>query len=538
MASLNKRLGVLGKRLAAHLLRRTSYKVTKSRIESLATKTADQAVDELFTIPPLAEDKGPINFEDNTTYWLTDGPYANKPSNTGQARRAVIMWVYNEMLHDESIRHKMAMFFSGIFVTASEDEDWRMFEYWRLLQYHCIGNIKDLSHQMTLDNRMLRFLNNNVNKKWSPNENYAREFLELFTILKGEQVGNGNYTNYTEHDIQEAARILTGFTTDDFTAKDPVTGIATGKAVYNHHDIGNKQFSAVFNNRVIMGATDEAGMFNEYQEFVDMIFDKVETARAFVRRMYLYFVSDRITNEIEQDIIEPLALQLWTDGYNLENTLKRLLKSVHFFDEDDSDNSDEIIGGKIKSPLELYLSTITLFDANNMGGLNTDPLNLTTYAGRFIDNSLAQMGLPRVATSVEGYPGFFKSPSFSKNWVDTYTLPQRFKLANALLNGHSIHSQYQSIPIQVDIVQFIKDNFVHQDYNNQLLNQVVEIMLPEKPDANRMNYFEDKLIGGVTAVNWMFDWQQYLSNGDDSSVRVVLEDLFIALVGSPEFQTF
>ncbi len=535
MASLTKRQGLLGKRLAAHLLRRTTYNITAARIAYFANKTAEEAVNELFTIPALIEPKGPINFEDSTTYWLTTGPYT-PPSDTGRARFGVLFWFYNELMNDVSIRHKMTIFYTGIYVSG-DDADWRIFDSYRTLQHFAIGNLKELARRMTLDNRMLRFLNNNVNNKWNPNENYAREFLELFTILKGEQVSVGNYTNYTEEDIQQAARVLTGFRDGLFTEKD-ANGLAIGYAKYNHHDYGNKQFSAAFDNKVIMGATSEADMYRELQEFVDMVFDKVETARAFVRRLYLFFVSDRLSEEVEQDIIEPLALQLWSDNYEVENVLKKLLKSTHFYDEDDSDSTNEVIGGKIKSPLELYFSTITAFNGNQLGSLIPPPNSYDIYVYRLMDSVLAIMGFPRYATSVEGYPGFFKSPSFSKNWIDTSTLPMRYKMGTALLTGKSVANQYQTMPYEVDIVEFVKNNFVHQEYDNQLLAQFIELTLPEGVNGTRKEYFRQKLIGGISSFNWMFEWQNYIATNDDSSIRVVLEDLFEALIGSPEYQTF
>lgn len=536
MPSLTKRQGILGKRLAAHLLRRTTYNITPSRIADFATKTAEQAVDELFTIPPLTESQGPINYENGTNYWLTSGNYT-PPSDGGLAHRSVLFWFYNELMHDTSIRHKMAVFHASVYV-SNEDIDWILFNSYRLFQTFAIGNLKDLAYRVTLDNRMLRYLNNNVNNKWNPNENYAREFFELFTILKGTQIGDGDYTNYTEHDIQQAAKVLTGFRDGVITDIDANTGLTVGYAQYSFHHVGNKQFSHHFNNKVIMGAVSEADMYRELQEFVDMVFNQLETARAFVRRLYLFFVGDNLTNAIKQDIIEPLAIQLLADNYAVEPTLKRLLKSVHFYDEDDSNATDEIIGAKIKSPLELYFSTITLFDANNMGGLNATPSNFPNYTNLLLYDVLETMGYPIFAISVEGYPGFFKSPGFSKSWIDSSTLPMRYRMSSAFLNNCTVTSIYQPMPFGVDIVVYIRDNFIHQEYADQLLTQLFEIMLPEMPDANRWDYFRNKLIGGISVINWMFEWQNYIASNDDAAVRIVLEDLFEAIIGSPEYQTF
>lgn len=537
MASLNTRQGVLGARLANHLLRRTTYRITPERIADFATKTASEAVNELFVLPPYVHPEGPIDWVNGeNTPWLTTGPYEMNPDNAGRQRNAVWFWLCNEMMHDSSIRHKMMLFWHSIFVTEIET-DWRIFDLVRLFQFYALGNIKTLSYKVTLDNKMLRYLNNNANKKDSPNENYAREFLELFTILKGEQIGDGNYSNYTEHDIQQAARVLTGFRDTSFDNKDPETGLATGYGNYNNHDRGNKKFSVAFDFQTILGATSAEDMYREFQEFVDMIFNKVETARSFVRRLYRFFVSDRLTEEIETDIIHPLADQLYNDGYEVQNTLISLLTSVHFYDEDDSDASNEIIGGKIKSPLELYLTSINLFKSNQLGVLNDNADNYYGIGHWFIENNLKPMGFSFYPMSVEGYPGFFKAPGFSKSWFDQANIASRYKLTYTLLQGRTIQSN-RTIPFQTNIVAFVTNQFSNQEYADELVQQLLAIAFPELPTGERYEYFRQKLLGALSPINWMFEWQNYVNTGDDSAVRVALTDLFEAVVGSPEYQTF
>lgn len=536
MASLQTRQGPLGKRLAAHLLRRTTFQITPSRIQSFANKTAEQAVNELFQPFNYVHPEGPISVEDGTTPWLTAGPYDNRPDNGGIRQRSVQLWFYNELMHDPTIHHKMAFCWHSIFVTGS-DEDWRMFDLWRLFQLYAIGDIKKLSYKVSIDSKMSRYLNNNVNRKGSPNENYAREFLELFTILKGETVGTGNYTNYTEADIQEAARVLTGFRDSDFDNKDDETGLATGRAIYNNHDPGNKKFSAAFQYKMIVGAVDEADMYRELQDFVDMVFDQPETARAFVRRLYLYFVSDRISEEIESDIIEPLAQQLRNDNFVVENTLRTLLTSMHFFDEDDSNNKDEIIGGKVKPPLELFFQSVNLFNANQLGVLNDTPSHYDTPAYRLLVQTLKPMGLPEYPLTVEGYPGFFKSPSYSRFWFDQSNIAQRYKVPDSLVAGKGI-STNNSIPFVTDVVQFFTENFSHQEYAEDLVRQFLEMVLPEMPDVVRTSYFVEKLLAGIGPINWLFEWRKFQDTGDDEAVRVVLTDLFESVCRSPEFNTF
>jgi uncharacterized protein (DUF1800 family) len=536
MASLNQRQGPLGKRLAAHLLRRTTFNITPARIAGMATKTAAEAIDEIFTPAPYVHPEGPISYDDGVSAWLTDGNYDNRPESGGVRRRSVQLWLYNELVHDPSIGHKMTWFWHAIFISALE-EDWRLFDRWRLFQQFATGNVKTLAYKISLDSAMLRYLNNNVNRKGSPNENYAREFQELFTILKGPQIGTGNYTNYTEHDIAEAARVLTGFRDSNFGNKDPETGLATGLAQYYNHDAGNKKFSAAFQYQTITGAVSEEDMYREFQDYVDMVFNQVETARAYVRRFYRYFVSDRLSEEVENDIVEPLAQQLLADNYELENTLKTLLSSLHFFDEDDSEQTDEIIGAKIKSPIEVYLASVNLFEANKMGVLNDTPDYYNTVAYNIIWRVLQPMGLPEYPLSVEGYPGHFKAPGYGKFWFDQSTIAQRYKLPEALRDGKSITST-SAIPYQTDIVQFVANNLTNQQYANEVVRQFLELTLPEMPDSDRFNYFLNFLLGGLSAINWMNTWNDYLQTGDDSSVRVALEALFGAVTRSPEFQTF
>ncbi len=536
MASLSTRQGPLGTRLAAHLLRRTTFQFTPARLAAFSLKTVQEAVDELFNPPPYVHPEGPINVDDGVTAWLTTGPYDNHPESGGVRERSVRLWLYNELLHDTSIRHKMTFFWHSIFVSES-DADWRMFDQWRLFQHFALGNIKTLAYKVTLDNQMLRYLNNNVNRKGSPNENYAREFLELFTILKGEQIGPGNYTNYTEYDIQEAARVLTGFRDTGFDNKDPETGLATGYGNYNNHDPGNKKFSSAFGYKTILGAVDADDMYRELQDFVDMIFNQEATALSFVRRMYIYFISDRVTEEIENEFIAPLAAQLRSDNFEVENTLKLLLSSIHFFDEDDSDNKDEIIGGKVKPPLDLFFSSVNMFNANLMGSLTQNYILYDTPAYRVIIQTLKPMGMPDYPMSVEGYPGAFKGPSYSKFWFDQSNIAYRYKLPNMLLEGKGATTN-NAIPFKINIVPFFADHFTHQEYASELVRQFLELTLPEKPDEDRFNYFLDILLGGLSPINWMFEWQEYIQSGNQDSVGVALSALFEAVIRSPEYNTF
>lgn len=534
MATLQAKTNKLGKRLASHLLRRTTFYIRPARILEFADKTPQQAVTELLNQASFFEPKGPASSSGD--FWLTTG---NSNSDAhGHRKSSVLLWHHNEVLKDPSIGHRMALFLKSIWVANDLTNDWQIFDHERLCHFYALGNMKTFAYKMTLDHQMLRFLDNNTNKKGQPNENYAREFLELFTILKGEQIGVGDYTNYTEQDVVEAARVLTGFTTYNFANKDPDTGLSTGRAIFNNHDIGNKQFSSAFQNQIILGASSEADMYRELQDFVDMVFNQKETAKAYVRRLYLFFVHDIITEEIEKDIIEPLADQFYNDGYELKPVLEILLKSKHFYDEDDSDNADNIIGGKIKSPLDLLFQSVNLFDADKMPATFESTEDNHTRRDNLFKRTLREIGFPEYPESVEGHPGFFKSPDFSKFWMNTTYYINRNIMEKTVRQGKGINGG-KNLGFGIDnLTSYFDTHYTNQEYADIFLNQVLETMLPEKLDANRYAYFQNKLLGGLSPINWMFEWQNYKATGDDSAVSIVLLDLYLAIFKSPEFQTF
>src|SRR5690606_34180579 len=123
-----------------------------------------------------------------------------------------------------------------------------------------LGNYKDLARAICIDNGMLVHLDGNLNIKGVPQENFGREFLELFTVGKGAQVGPQDYTNFTELDVKALTKVLTGWGIDfSYQTIDPVTNIPTGKVKGNgsmssQHDVNDKQFTAAFNNELIQTA--------------------------------------------------------------------------------------------------------------------------------------------------------------------------------------------------------------------------------------------------------------------------------------------
>ncbi len=551
MASLTPYQGALGLQRAAHLLRRTCFRYNKQRVDQLASMNADQAVNSLLALNPLELDQ-PIFDDPNTptieqVKWLIPTGQAFPTDQEYYLQYRVIGWWLNECVEDTGIGHKMAFFFHQFFaanITTYNHADF--FDYLSLLRWSAVGNLKKLATKIVSDNTMLLYLNGHQNSKYSPNENFAREFFELFTIGKGPQIGPGDYTNYTEDDIVQAARVCTGWRFQSTRLNlDPETNIPRGTTSLSRHDTGNKTFSSKFQNTVITGATTAAAMYTELDAFVNMVFAQPETARNFVRRIYRYFVHTNITAEIEQDIIEPLADSLRTNGYEIIPMMRKLLKSQHFYDMDDSVNADEIIGGIIRSPLELALQSITFFGITIPSPYTENVKHYFTFYGQGVYERM--LGLANLnlfyPPDVAGYPAYHQEPEYSRNWFSSTSIISRYKLPQMLLTGkRSVGgSPNSSIGIKLDIVPWIKNSGITLDPSNpyQLVKDLLEYMLPVKVDTDRFNYFYDQVfLNGLPPSDWTYEWQNYLATNNQTEVKIPLERLIYHIMYSPEYQTF
>lgn len=558
MASLSPLQGSLGTRRAAHLLRRTSYRYTKAKVDLMAGQTATGALASLLTLQPLQLDQ-PVYSNNNATPPVTwiNPPGTPLPPDTQDfmTRPYLRGWWINEALRDAGIGHKMTFFFHQYMITTivGTGTTASYFDYLALLRWGALGNFKKLATKIVLDNTMLRYLNNNENTALNPNENFAREYLELFTIGKGPQVGPGDYTNYTEDDIVAAARVLTGFRSrNQRNIIDAETGIPRGDASFygaggvQQHDSGNKMFSSKFQSTVITGATNNAAMFTELNAFVNMIFAQPETAKNLCRRLYHYFVYKEITGEIENDIIVPLSNTLVSNNFEIKPVLEQLLASQHFFDADDSNATDEIVGGMIKSPLELALQSISFFDIQIPDPM-TQPV---THYRQFYEQAVTQRmfgsaNLPIFFPSdVAGYPGLYADPDFSRQWFNSSTIIARYKTPAMLLTGTRQFgggNPNTTIGVKLNIAPWVKNSGFFSDPSDPyvLVQELLEYMLPEPVDNDRFTYFYILVfLDQLPPSDWTYEWQNYLTTNDATEVTIALERLVNAVMYSPEYQTF
>ncbi len=552
MASLEPKTDLLGKHLAAHLLRRATFGPNRQEIDAFAEKTPTEAVDELFSFPPLPDH--PVDPQTGETWVISGRTGAN--SDDTDLHEIVNAWWMHQVLNPTlpiSAFTKVHFFLHTSFSTSWQEIKFSENHYYtlRLLMHYVSGSYKDLAFKICLDGGMNEYLDIGESKRGNPNENFAREFFELFTIGKGPQIAEDNYTNFTEDDIRAAARLLTGFRLntqwDDPLNLDPETGMPRAVISVDRHDLEPKEFSSIYDSKIILGRDTEEGMLEELQEFVDMIFEKNATAISISKRIYRFFVRTEISDEVMGDIIIPMANILRTNDYNILAPIKRLLSSKHFYDEDNANTDDEIVGALIKSPLELQIGTVRFLKV-----IVPDPTvdAFESYVSfyksgliKLLSNACFDLFAP---PDVAGYEPVFQPPEYNRLWISAKSIPARYSLTGRHVDGDEL--------LSVDILAFVMDKENISDFEgpdpagvpgphpgprigSHLVQELVDYLLPMPIDNERFSYFlNELLLDNLSEMNWMNEFDLYNTGGDDSVVRELIQRLVIGILQSPEFQ--
>lgn len=549
MASITPLVSVLGKARAKHLLKRATYYVTKSRIEEFSNYTVDQAIAKLLE-PNTKRLSQPINYETGNP-WVEDDPVLGTVDSEFVPLKLIegtTAWWLDEAKNDQSLTSRMTYFlfsFLTVDTISLRGNRGAFYDYLRLLENYALGNFKDLIFQVSISNLMLSYLNNATNTVGNPNENYAREVMELFTIGKGPVAGIGDYTNYTEDDVAQAARVLTGWRigykrTINYGGDNG--GIPTGLPSPNKHDFEEKIFSNRFGARKIsaydiIGKTENQKrnrMKAELVEFFDMIFDQEATAKYICRRMYRYFVSGKITPEVENDIIVPLSNTFRLE-YNLKDTITQLLKSKHFYDEDDTVSGDEIIGGMVKSPLELILQTLCITQYPVPDPISESKEHYLYFYRREVVRDFLEVcsQKPFDPPSVAGFPPVYEGPVYDKFWFNSTTIIPRYNIGEILLNKNATKADFK-------ITRFVEDNISAPFNAEVLVKELIELFFSKPVSNNRLQYFVNEILldnGSLSASMWTSEWSNYLSTGNYLGTEAALIPLFKSLLWSQEFQT-
>jgi uncharacterized protein (DUF1800 family) len=550
MASLNPNTAILGIKNAKHLLRRATFVYTKALIEQYSKLTPNEALHLLLvesTLPlNLPYDSLPTTAPDG--FWTESTNLASSfPNQYGKGTIVTGWWWFNA-INTPTLKFKLSHFLSTRFTVIKNEQVFgsatEFYDYIRLLLFYSYGNYKILAKKITLNNSMLSFLNNTSNIKSSPNENYAREFLELFTIGKGAQIAPGNYTNYTESDIVQAARVLTGFKRKyERSIIDSETGIPKGYNQFSDHNTSSKSFSSAFNNKTIASATDAASMDTELNSYIDMVFEQPATAKNICRKIYTYFVKSNISEEVENDIINPLAQDFYDNGYEIVPIIRKLLESQHFYDLDDSNATDETIGGIIKSPLQ-QLSEICTYLKASIPDPSSNPsyfyYNFWTY---FVSNTffIRSNMILFEPENVAGHAAYYQAPNFDKTWISSSTLIAKYRLGESLLDGINRISGNSNIITKINISAVIKNDGIISNPSNPftLTSELCNALFAQEPDTDRINYFMNSfLLQGLTNYYWTEAWNNFISTNNSLVVESRLKLLVTKILRAPESQMF
>ncbi|MCU0355481.1 MAG: DUF1800 domain-containing protein [Cytophagales bacterium] len=571
MPSLNPVSGALGASRAAHLLKRLTYGPTPQQTAALAGMGAAAALNQLFafTLPPPPSYEGDV--------WVTRPPVEGsmlERNVDGYLKK----WWLGKMLADNTALEKLTFFLHTMITVQLEKSAGNRGAYWQnhLFQQYLVSdfgnanpayNYKRFIRKTAVDNAMLVFLDGEQNIAGRPNENFAREFLELFTIGKGPTIGVGNYTNYTEDDIREIAKVFTGWTVSRFDRAetyqmtDPDTNLplpsgrvsADRNGRVTNHDNKPKPLSAALSSAtyptpVITPLTDPAtpeSMVDEIDQLVNIIYAKDEAARFLMRRIHRFFVHWNITDEVETQIIGPLAQTFVSSGYRLRPVFERLFASEYFFDAA-AGVSDDKFGAVIKSPMDLIFGTMRHF------GVQTAPLNSAAFYQQMgaIERTLLNTGIDFWQPfDVAGYDPYHQAPGYSRNWISVNTLAHRYEFIKNLMRDDNrwgfqldVMAWANSPASGVAAVATTPTTIGSKPYALDLVKLVVRQLLPlSVPDAEitqeRLNYFAQYHLDVYSFNDWVTYWNDRNGMGRQYVVEMMTR-LLNAVMQSPEYQLF
>lgn len=288
-----------------------------------------------------------------------------------------LLWL-EEMTHSKAqLREKMALFWHSHFASRNINILYQQ-QLLTVVREHALGNFADLLRGVSKSAAMISFLNNQQNKKQHPNENFAREVMELFTLGRG---------NYTETDVKEAARAFTGW-----------NHRLDGEFVFRlrDHDAGSK---------TVLGKT---GNFKG-DDILDILLEKRETARFIARKLYKFLVNETI---VPEERIVWLGDRFFESGYKIMRLLEDIARSDWFY-------AAENVGSKIKSPIELWV-----------GMRRAIPMELADPESQLVlQKALGQILF--YPPNVAGWPG-------GRNWIDSSSLMLRLRIPQLLYTNQDL----------------------------------------------------------------------------------------------------
>jgi uncharacterized protein (DUF1800 family) len=363
-----------GRKWAGHLYRRAAFGPSRADLLESERLGFQGTLDLLLQGKPREE------------YWdqtLTDAGRIAAARGEQELRS---WWLYCMLHSGHPLREKLTLFWHNHFATSivKVQNTRLMFHQNCLLRTHALGKFGPFLQAMSKDGAMLVWLDSNSNVKGRPNENYAREVMELFSLGIG---------NYTERDIREAARAFTGWHTDGegFRFKS------------GSHDYGPKS---------VLGQTGawDGG------DVVRIVLEQPAAARFLVRKLYHFFISENL--DPPDALLEPLCERFRKSDYDIAALVRTMLASRHFY-------SGHAFRQRIKSPVEFVLGGVQAVYRR----YREDEADYRPLPQQVLVRWLTAMGQTLFAPpNVKGWPG-------GRAWLNTSTVLERDNFAAALAMG-------------------------------------------------------------------------------------------------------
>jgi uncharacterized protein (DUF1800 family) len=511
-----------------HLLKRTMFGAKKADVDYFRGRTLDQVVDELLN--PTAPSPNPpvkeyitsttpgVNADANIlqgTTWVND---INSDGTVQSQRRASYKkWLTGRMItQDRSLREKLIMFMVDHFGNETTDfgnANWAYMQH-SLIRQYALGNYKELVRLITKDVAMLRYLNGYLNNRNAPDENYARELMELFTL------GKGPGSQYTENDVKEAAKVLTGWQINGSTY--------TSFFNVNRHTLTNKTFSSFFNNTVIIGRNTVTAGDEELNDLLNMVFAQQEVAKYIVRKLYRWFVYYAIDAGTEANVIAPLADIFRSSNYELKPVLSALFKSEHFFDMLNR-------GCMIKSPADQIIGSLREMNVAFRPETDWDTnygLWNTFYA--WMVNLGQNLHDP---PNVSGMPAYYQEPNFHEIWINADSLPKRNQFTDTMINSGYARNGFR---VQFNCVAFAQ-TLSNPGNPNDLIDEAMKYVFRNDLSVTSRAQIKTQIL--LTNQQWDYYWTNawaaYVSNPTTANFNTVntrLKSLFQYLYNLSEYQ--
>ncbi len=390
---------------AIHLLRRAAFGAANEQVTELVGMPADQAASRIVREALAAPVIEPPAWAGYFPPWGGTDEERRKYANLQGPWFAAMVASWIEAMVRGGLREKLALFWHDHFATERETYFFAImaYQYVELIQASALGNFKDFVIRIGVCPAMLVYLDGRLSTRQEPNENYARELLELYTMG---QLDAGGASNYTQQDIVELSRALAGWQVD----------YQRFEARYSHSR-GDASEKELFGQR---GRYDYRGVH-------DLIFEARarQIADFMARKLYREFVYETPTDEIAASLADIFL----DSGFEIAPVVQAILASRHFY-------AEEVIGSKIKSPAALVVGLM-----KELGHIDVERTGLYRVADSLRILGQRLLNPPNVA----GWPGY-------RTWISTSSLPQRWKELDFLVRGGVANRPLNLVPLARELL--------------------------------------------------------------------------------------